>query len=651
MKLNKQLDVELMYDENDSFGKSPREDFEYFKYILSKYKPDADFRFLFKAFAFLVFYHRRDKRKSGKPYYTHPLWVALFLIEKFNVYDEIYLAAAFLHDTIEDTAGKNDRVTKAMIIEKFNSPELAEIVEALTKISHEKLIEENENFKFELSKKYNPRDVDAILRSKEIQKCFTHRKLFQTFVKNQNIIIIKLADRLHNMKTLHYIGEDEKAIIKQKYISDETLQFYVGFAFRLGFNKIALELQDLSFYFTDKELFKKIRGIIESKESYILERLMQYQNDIDTALQAGNISGTVINLYHRREYEIYNLTNNFKNIERLTDYVVCIISVPTDSLSDLAKITSLLITHFQHNNVSNYQEGKQSLGEYDFDTFQIRVKKENYDSLDITIMREKDHDILQNFIQVPIKEKRVKKKILDISDNELELWSNWMEYAILEKGEIAIKDIWDSLDKNLFNDKIVCYSVDQNQVFLPKDATVIDFAFALSEEAGYYFGGARIHDKIYDFDYKLSGNETIQILRSPTPTLKMLWKNYISDYRAIGYFYDWVAKTKTIEISSEFQNTQIEHSTKENLAVFNNGFYAKVLIKGYNRTHILKDITAAIGDSDIKQTKIDTNEQEDTFEGVFEVFINDIKSLNIMIVNLLNIRKVKSVQVLNVWRQ
>jgi GTP pyrophosphokinase len=649
MILKKMLEVELKYDEDDSFGVSPREDFNYFKQILSHYNPNADFDFLFKAFAFLVFYHRKDKRKSGKPYYTHPLWVAIFLIEKFNVYDELYLAAAFLHDTIEDTAFRNDKVTKQTIIDKFGNIQLAEIVEALTKISTETLQLENENFKNELLKKYSKKYTEDIIRNKEIQKCFTHRKLFQTFVKDQNIIIIKLADRLHNMYTLHYVGNDEKAKIKQKNTSVETLEFYVGFASRLGFINIATELQNLSFYFADKELYTKIREIIESKESYIIERLKIYQNDIDEAFKDLNITGISTHIYHRQEYEIYNLTNNFQNIDNLTDYVTCIISVPTQNVYELTEIASSLIKKFGLKQFTTYQEGKQNIGEYEFDTFQIRVKKPDFDGLDITLMREEDHDILQNFTKVQIKEKRAKKRIIDISDNELELWSNWVELIILEKGERAINDIWDSIDKNFFNDRILCYSIDKKEVYLPQNASIIDFAFALSEEIGLNFGDALIQEKVYDFDYRLSGNETIQILKSPNPSVNILWKNYLSDYRALGYYYKHIGNIQHPRDLTLIKSAKVDEPLSDTIKILNAGFYGKLLIKGLNRVKLLNDITSAIGNSEIRKTTIQKIENDNSFEGVFEVFFNNANDFNKTLLNLLNVRGVKSAELVKVW--
>jgi GTP pyrophosphokinase len=410
----------------------------------------------------------------------------------------------------------------------------------------------------------------------------------------------------------------------------------------------------LSFYFqSDKELFFQIRQAIESKQSFIIERLKLYENDINHAFENTEFLGTSIHLYHRKEYEIYTLTNKLKNPDKLPDFVTCIVSVPVNESNELRKATSKIIQQFGHSNVSNYQEGKKVLGEFEFNTIQIRVKKPNLDSLDITIMTGRDHDILDNFVKIPIKEKRIKKKVVGISAEHLELWSDWMEYIILEKGENAIKDIWDSLDKNLFEDRIVCFSVDQKAIHLPQGSTVLDFAFALSKETGLNFNGAKIQEQVFDIHYKLSGNETIQILKSKKVNAIPDWRNYISDYRALGYFYHYL-RSKNL-LSAEFSNELIEPSTAtdakvqsmiDNLA---RGFFGKILIKGNDRKHLLNDITKAIGDSEIRKSTIQGSDSSNQFEGVFDVFFQNANSYNRVILQLLNIRNVKSAELINFW--
>ena len=657
MILKKDLDVKLMYDEEDSFGISLNNDFEFFRNLLEKYNPEANFKFLKKAFAICAFYHKNDYRKSGKKYYTHPLWVAIILIKEFQIYDEIYLAAAFLHDTIEDTANKRDRLVKEAISEKMGNDYLGVIVDALTKISHERLIIENEGFRNQLIQRYTNEKVDELLKNKQIQKCFTHRKLFQTFVKDQNIIVIKLADRLHNMRTLHYkeLGDEYKYRDRMREYAEETLEFYVRFANRLGFSSIAGELQNLSFYFSsNKEVYSQIRELIESKEKFILDRIGIFEKDIREAFADSEFKGISTTIFHRKEYEIYSLTNQFQNPDALPDFVHCIVSIPVSDYKDLRKATSKIIQQFGHSNISNYQEGKQILGEFEFNTIQIKLKKNSGDSLDVTIMSTNDSDILDNITEVPIKEKRLKKKVSGISDEHLELWSDWMEYVILEKGEKAIKDIWNSLDKNLFDDKIVCFSIDKQEIQLPQGATVLDFAFAISKDIGLSFSKARISEQVFDFDYKLYGNETIQILTSKIQQPIPEWQYFISDYRALGYFYNYL-KSKNL-LNNDFANelltqNHIQHISAENKLSMNleKGFFAKLMIKGNDRKHLLNDITNAIGDSEIRKSTIQRSDLSSEFEGIFEVNFRNLVTFNKVVLKLLDVRNVKSTELIDIW--
>jgi (p)ppGpp synthase/HD superfamily hydrolase len=426
----------------------------------------------------------------------------------------------------------------------------------------------------------------------------------------------------------------------------------VRFATRLGFSYVAEELQNLSFYFkSDRDLYPKIREAIESKESFIMERLKFYEMDINKSFEKTEFSSTTIHLYHRKEYEIYTLTNQFQNIDKLPDFVTCILAVPVNENYELRKAAAKLINQFGHSNVSNYQEGKKHLGEYEFDTIQIRVKKPELDNLDITIMSSHDHDILENFVNVPIKEKRIKKKVEGISEEQLELWSDWMELIILEKGENAIKDIWDSLDKNLFEEKILCFSVDQKAIYLPRGSTVLDFAFAISPDTGIHFNGARIQENVYDVYYKLSGNETIQILKSKKITASPEWRNFISDYRALGYFFNFLKNREfnSSEISISDKPTILPLPEIQNINLtLKQGFTGKIIIKGNDRKHLLKDISKAIGDSEIRKSTIQGSDTSKQFEGVFEVYFENAKSCNHVMMQLLNIRNVKSAELVKI---
>ncbi|HRT67738.1 MAG TPA: HD domain-containing protein [Bacteroidota bacterium] len=639
----KKLNFDLMYDDDFGFGYDKEKDYLFFKNELAKYYPEANFEYLKKGYDFAYEKYQNKFRASGSPYYTHPLTVAILLIRYFKVYDERILVAAFLHDVIEDTQKDESPVSKQDIAEYFNDEDLARIVDAVTKISHDNINEEFITYEIKYGNAISE-DVKEFLNRKKIQKALTYRKLFMTLIQDVRVIILKLADRLHNVLTLHYFQDKQKA----KDIADETLKFYAGFAYRLGFMNVGRLLQEASFYyFSDEELYEKIRNMIDTKEVFILEQIDNYSKDLNLALSKIYQNPPQPVIYHRKEYEIYNLTNQLQDPDELTDYVECIIPIPENEINSLYHIESALIEQFGYENVFNHSEGKQKIGDYSFEAIKLRVKKPGLESLDITIMNSENYDILENFVKPDISKQILNSKLLEINEKELELWGDWMYDLIFEKGEEAIPEIWNSIQNNVFAEKISVYSVDQKVINLPQNSTVLDFAFAVAGETAINFIGAKISNNTYDYRHRLEGGESVQILFADEPQYSPYWLDYIKDFHAIGILNHYLRNSAQVSNPSILENTQTQVK-KNNFAILNNGFIANLLINGIDRISLLNDISKAIGNADIISTVLESNSFDNTFEGTFQVKIKDATSLNALLLNLLKIRSVKSVKILDI---
>jgi GTP pyrophosphokinase len=189
-----------------------------------------------KAFEFCVEAHKNDLRASGEPYFTHPYEVAMIVAKEFPL-DDTTVVATLLHDVVEDTEFNLD-----MLAREFGT-EVAEIVDGVTKIS-------------------------GIFKGQEITQAENYRKLLLSMVKDVRVILVKFADRLHNMRTLEFVSPD-----KQRRIAQETLEIYAPFANRFGLGRVKWELEDLSFKYLNKEAYEEIAKKIKSKrrerESYI----------------------------------------------------------------------------------------------------------------------------------------------------------------------------------------------------------------------------------------------------------------------------------------------------------------------------------------------------------------------------------------------
>src|SRR6266487_5045477 len=216
------------------------------------YSPDADVELLRKAYVFSAFEHRGQVRHSGEPYLIHPLAVADFLADM--KLDAVAIAAGLLHDVVEDTLTTIDRIRELF------GPEVAHVVEGVTKIG-------------------------AIpFSSAEERQAESFRKMLLAMVNDIRVIIVKLADRLHNMRTLRYLSPE-----RQQRIAKETMEIYAPIAHRLGMGKVRGELEDLSFRYIDPEGYEDVMKSLDTKRHASLELLGEIRERVEAELRLENI--------------------------------------------------------------------------------------------------------------------------------------------------------------------------------------------------------------------------------------------------------------------------------------------------------------------------------------------------------------------------
>ncbi len=217
-----------------------------------------------KAFEVSLEAHKNDVRASGEPYFTHPYEVAMIVAEEFPL-DDVTIVSALLHDVIEDTDFNYDLISREF------GKEIAEIVDGVTKIS-------------------------GIFRGHEINKAENYRKLLLSMVKDVRVILVKFADRLHNMRTLEFVNPD-----KQRRIAQETLEIYAPFAHRFGLGKVKWELEDLSFKYLNREAYEELARKLKAKrrdrESYIKKFSEPIKEKLDEAKLKYELSGRPKHLY------------------------------------------------------------------------------------------------------------------------------------------------------------------------------------------------------------------------------------------------------------------------------------------------------------------------------------------------------------------
>ena len=431
--------------------------------------------------------HAGQFRKSGQPYIIHLIEVA-YLVSSLHG-GPITIASAFLHDTIEDCG-----ITKDDITNEFNS-EIAEIVFSLTKIkalSHQR--------------RHDPEFVAD-----------GHRKIFLGMAKDVRVIIIKLCDRLHNMRTLDFQTPEKKISI-----SRETLDVYAPIADRLGFNEIKSELQDLCLKYLEPEAYSEIKNYLATKIKYKEESIQKLSKKIADMLIPTGIPFEILARV-KHPYSIWKKMKN-KNLTFDTIYDIVAIRVITETELNCYEILGLI-----H---SNYTPLPGRFKDY------IAVPKTNlYQSLHTTII---DHD--STIIEIQIRTKEMN----DVAENGIAAHWRYKEgtkydpkkeqQEIMEKlhwfsdfvnlsnnNSESSKEYMESLTKDIFGDNIYCFTPNGKVIDLPKGATPLDFAFKVHTKVGLCANGALVNSQLVPLSTELKTGDVVSIKTSSTENVNERW--------------------------------------------------------------------------------------------------------------------------------
>lgn len=437
---------------------------------IKKYNPD-EVEIIKKAYYYAESLHKGQKRQSGEDYITHPLNVAYILASVHADRDTV--CAGLLHDTLEDT-----HITKEDISHDFN-PVIASLVDGVTKIS--KL-----NFS-----------------TKQEQNLANTRKIITGITSDVRIIIIKLADRLHNMRTLEY-----KTKFKQKENSLETIDIFVPLAYYIGAYRIKSELEDLSFRYLKPDIYmnllEKNKRLEEENKNILLE--MKYK--IETILKDNNIPNEI----KVRTKNIYGIYKRLSAGERLSDiHDLFSLKVMVDEIDDCYK--TLRYVHNLYHPINSK-----------FKDYICNPKTNMYSSLHTTVFGEEgklvqtqirtfDMDKIASFgltAYFDINKGEARKIMQEDLKNKYQFFSSLLEInSVFADNQEFVNQI----KNELFSSKVYIYGINGNRVELPKGSTIIDYAFNLESDIGYTMIGAVVNDEYKDVDYILKNNDRVRIIR------------------------------------------------------------------------------------------------------------------------------------------
>lgn len=452
---------------------------------------EDDKKLIRKAFDTAVDAHKDQRRKSGEPYIFHPIAVAKIVASEIGL-DATCIAAALLHDVVEDTS-----YTLEDINELFG-PTVTKIVDGLTKIS------------------YLNNDKDISLQAENF------RKMLLTLNDDVRVIIIKIADRLHNMQTMDSMRSD-----KQEKIASETLYIYAPLAHRIGLYNIKSELEDLGLKYTEPEIYYDILTKIRASKQEQDEYIKNFSKIIQDSLDKENIDYDI----KGRPKSIYSIRRKMKNqnvsFDEVYDKFAVRIIYKTDTANEkfLAwKIYSIVTDHFRPNptRLRDWISSPKSTG---------------YEALHITVM-----GLMGRWVEVQIRSERMNeiaekgyaahyKYKEGNQEDGLEEWVNKLQ-EVLENPEVNAVDFVEQFKLNLYSKEIFVFTPQGDLKSLPKGATPLDFAFSIHTEIGLHTRGARVNGKLVPLNHQLKSGDQVDIITSEKAKPNSNWLDYATTARA-----------------------------------------------------------------------------------------------------------------------
>ena len=468
---------------------------------------EKDITRLKKAYVFAARAHKGQIRRSGEPYLSHPLEVAWMLSEM--KLDCITLAAGLLHDVLEDTDVTADDLKKNF------GKEITDLVEGVTKISR---VQESSPEK---------RHAESI------------RKIILAMTDDLRVIFIKLADRVHNLKTLKFLPEN-----KQKLIALETLEIYVPIANRLGMGRIKAELEDLSFRYVTPEEYFKMASLLEPRKKKAEKEIKKIKRTLVSLMKENKIPAEIFARI-KRLYSVYNKMKH-QNVDFDQVYDFMAIRIITDSVKNCYAALGFIHQkwpHFPHRFRDLISMPKPNL----YQALHTTIITENKQTIEIQIRTQAMHNMAENGISAHWKYKEKSPRAIMKEDARL----HWLrEMVDLYKEQKSPKEFLKTLKINLIPEEIYVFTPKGKVVTLPSGASVLDFAFKIHSEIGLQAKEAIINGKKTPLKTPLKTGDIVEILTSPEKKPSRDWLNKASTSKARHHIKHWFKQQDKIKNSA-----------------------------------------------------------------------------------------------------
>ncbi len=563
--------------------------------ICQKNLPRMDESLIRRAFEFGFNAHRHDIRASGEPFFDHPYEVAKIVAKEIPL-DDVSVASALLHDVAEDT-----EYTVKDIREEFGDS-IADIVDGATKISD-------------------------IFKSHDVTQAENYRKMLLSMVNDIRVMLVKFADRLHNMRTLEYLPAE-----KQKRMAKETLDIYAPFAHRFGLANIKWELEDLSFKYLYRDSYDAIARDLKSRRREREHYIRRFAQPIEKRLKEDGfkfeISGRPKHLY-----SIYSkMIKRNKPLEEIYDLFAVRIILDTEDSNDCFAVYGTISDIYIPNpeRFKNYISVPKKNG---YQSIHTTVVGPEGKMVEVQIRTRGMHEVAEKGIAAHW---MYKESVSNI-DEELSNWVNWVReiFENASEGQVPTAQLMESFKLNLYQDEIYVFTPKGELKILPTASTPVDFAYEIHSKVGDHCLAAKVNGRIVPLDSPLKSGDQVEIITSKNQTPNPDWEKFAVTHKAKSHIRRWVKEEqrKAIDEGKELWEKKVK---KAKLAVNDDGL-AKFLHEkklenvssfflGVRQGRINPDEVIAMMHEDQKHPQPALPE-EGKIEGLFNRFVTSARGI------------------------
>ena len=473
--------------------------------LLNQHRPQQDINEIEEAFVFAAKLHAGQYRISEEPYIIHPVEVAKILTDLMM--DKHTIIAALLHDIIEDTGTAPETIK-----EKFGE-DVLNLVQGVTKLG-----------------KYQ-------FKSKEERQAENFRRMFIAMANDVRVIFLKLADRLHNMRTLNYM-----AAAKQQKIAQETLDIFAPLANRLGIGKIKAELEDLSLRYLNPEKYFEIAQLVALKKAERDATIQVLVEKIGQMLKQHKIKAAISGR-SKHYYSIYAKMKR-QNIAFHELYDISAVRVIVNSINECYEVLGIIHSQFKPipGRFKDYIAMPKSNLYRSLHTSVLGPKSK---PIEVQIRTHEMHQVAEYGVAAHWK---YKEKGSQKANADTDIQFSWMrKLAEMEKDVSSASEYVESVKLDLFSDQVFAFTPMGDVIDLPKVATPVDFAFRIHTDVGFRITGALVNGRICPLSTKLHNGDIVEIMTSKTPAPRLDWLNFVVTKLAQSKIKQWYKKNKREE--------------------------------------------------------------------------------------------------------